>query len=113
MGKLTVGVKWMPLEDAVNIPIHRHSPLANPFPINAGRSREEACEMYEDYLMEMLNRGDKVIHEALNQIMTLLAEGKNVHLTCFCKGKGYENRQCHGDFIKEVIEDAIVHQAID
>lgn len=113
IGKLTIGVKWAPLENAINVPIHRPSVLGNPFVIDKDNSRESVCKRYEEWLMEKMNQGDRAILTEMNRIGKLLLAGSNVNLTCFCKGKGYEDRLCHGEVIVEVIQDAIAHRVIE
>ena len=107
-GKLTVGVKWAPKKDAINFQISRPSPLGNPFPITDKHPRDEVCDMYEEYLMDKLNAGDPTVHAPLTYLRDKLKEGVNVHLTCFCKGRGHENRRCHGDFIKSILDENVL-----
>jgi hypothetical protein len=114
IGSITIGVVWNPSKSAQNVYIGRGtknpSPLANPYPITAYRSREEACDQYEEYLMERMNQGDKAILTELNRIGKHLLAGEDVHLLCYCSHKGL---RCHGEFIQSVIEDALVHHVIE
>jgi hypothetical protein len=107
LGKITVGTIWAPIKDAENVYIGRSSkhpsPLGNPYPILAHRTRDEACDQYEDYIMEKLNKGDSAIRMELNRIGSMLLKGKNVNLTCYCAPK-----RCHGEFIKQIIDEQIL-----
>lgn len=114
VGKITVGTVWDSIEDAENVYIGRGSkhpsPLANPFVITGSCSRDTACDHYEKYLMNQMNRGDPEILAEMNRIGGLVLAGKHVHLQCYCKHK---QLRCHGDFIAQVVNDAITHKVID
>ena len=108
IGKITIGTIWDAIpESSVGVYIGRSSKqpsvLGNPFVINASRTREEACEQYEEYLMDKMNQGDREVLTELNRIGSILLSGKDVLLRCYCK-----NRLCHGEFIEEVIMDHIL-----
>ena len=112
LGKLTVGVIWKQPKDKVNIYIGRKnkglkaSPLACPYTINIDHTRDEVIDAYEDYLFKELNQGNKLIVGEMNRISNLLIEGKDVNLICYCVDKGLA---CHGEIIKEIIDDAFVN----
>ena len=113
LGNLTVGVVWMPVKDAVNIYIGRaskygKSPLACPYPISATCTREQAIEQYEEYLINELNQGNTHIVDEMKHICTHLGLGNNVNLQCYCKGRGHEDRQCHGDVIKAILDEVVL-----
>ena len=112
LGKLTVGTIWDNKPDAVNVYIGRSSkapsPLGNPWVITAQNSRDVVCDKYEEYIMDQLNTGNTKIKSELNRIGKLLIQGQNVHLTCYCKGKGYEDRRCHGDFLKAIVDEKLL-----
>lgn len=113
IGKISVGTIWdkVPL-NSVGVYIGRSSkhpsPLGNPFIINASRTRKEACEQYEEYLMDKMNQGDREVLTELNRIGSFVLSGKDVILQCYCKGK-----QCHGRSIKFVLDDAITHKVLN
>lgn len=110
LGKITVGTVWDNIPEAVPVYIGRAtdnpSPLGNPFIINAHRTREEACEQYEEWLTLRLNQGHSATCDEMNRIADLVLEGKHVNLQCYCKHK---DLQCHGDLIKQVIDEQILN----
>ena len=112
LGTITVGTIWNPIPKAINVYIGRSSkgpsPLGNPYLITYQRTRDEACDMYEDYIMEKLNQGNSEIRDELNRIGSMVLEGKHVHLTCYCKGRGNEDRRCHGDFLAQMISERLL-----
>ena len=108
VGRICVGVVWNPIKDMENIYIGRNSknpsPLANPYIINSQCSREQACKRFEPYLRRELKLNPEIKAE-LTRIATLVMTGTDVNLTCYCKGK--EEKQCHGEYIKQVLDNAI------
>jgi hypothetical protein len=88
--------------------IGRPSALGNPFPVNAGRTREEAVAEFEIYLQQQMEAGNEAILNELERIgaMVLDDSGEPVCLQCFCAPKA-----CHGDVIRRVIEQAIKEQS--
>ena len=119
IGKISVGVVKFPVAGAENIYIGRgqfqgkSSPLANPWIINASQSRDCVCDWYEEYIMEQLNSTeDNAVRDEFNRIAGLLLAGKDVNLLCYCKYPGRDSTRCHGDYIKEVIDDAITHDVL-
>lgn len=93
--------------------VGRGSVLGNPYTSIQDRetkaefvvdSREESIESYRKYLLNCIEKKDKKVCNALNDIYTIaLKEG--VHLSCYCKPKS-----CHGDVIKEIVESKISPQ---
>jgi len=69
--------------------IGRPSPFGNPFSIGKDGSREEVIEKYRQWLQDQ---------PRLIKIMKRELKGKD--LVCFCAPK-----PCHGDVIKEVVEE--------
>lgn len=111
-GKITIGTVWEKVEGAENIYIgrgsHNPSPLGNPFIINGHNSRDNVCDRYAEYLPSQMNAGNQVILSEMNRIARLIMSGTNVNLQCYCKGK-----RCHGETIKEIIEDALTHRVVE
>lgn len=90
--------------------IGRGSPLGNPFthrtsPSKAQKivaTREEAIERYREYLWKKIQSGDSAIVDELNRLANIAIDTGVLNLRCYCAPKA-----CHGDVIKEVIEEAI------
>jgi len=91
--------KQGPLEQSriVEVFIARPSALGNPFILGVSGTRDEVCDRYDEYLDTKVKQEDPKILAALDKIVDLIEEGKDVHLVCFCKPK-----RCHGD--------SVVHQ---
>jgi hypothetical protein len=90
--------------------IGRGSALGNPYTSIKGRdtmakfvvdSRSESIDSFRKYLLECIEQKEEKICNLLNQIYLLAMEGE-VCLSCYCKPKS-----CHGDVIKEIIEEKI------
>ena len=65
------------------------------------KTREESINKYREYIIKKINDKDKLVCNELNKIYKL-AKKTNVRLICFCKPN-----DCHGDVIKEIIEEKI------
>ena len=93
--KITVvNIKDFP--DAVYI--GRGSGLGNPFPISKIRTRDQACDQYEDYFLERI----KEDREFFGELVSLNNIGHNtghLFLGCFCVPS-----RCHGETIKAFLE---------
>ena len=107
LGKITIGTIWSPIDGAENVYIGRSSkapsPLGNPYVINAHCTRDQACDLYNDYLIENLNQGNKQIRDEMNRIGSMVLQGKHVNLTCYC-----HNKRCHGEIIRDLISEQIL-----
>jgi hypothetical protein len=114
IGKISIGFVGNPSKTAIGVYVGRGtknpSPLRNPYPITAHRTRDEACDQYEEYLMNQMNSGDKEILTELNRIGKLILDGKDVELLCYCSHKGL---LCHAGYIKEILDDAITHKVLE
>ena len=62
-------------------------------------SKEEALSKYREYLLQKIEEQDSDICNMLDDIEKASIEGI-AYLKCYCKPK-----KCHGDIIKEVIEN--------
>lgn len=101
--------KNQPLPEGT-IPIHRPSPLGNPYshlksklaiPVS---TREESIIEYKKWLPQHYKPGNPVYHE-IQRLLNIYLETGSLTLACFCKEKpGGKPIACHGDVIKEVIE---------
>jgi hypothetical protein len=82
------------------------SPLKNTFRIEDFGGRKPVLVEYERYLRGIIQESRGPVYSALARIgaMDLLGE---VCLCCACGNKpdGYEGHYCHGDVIKQIIEE--------
>jgi hypothetical protein len=90
--------------------VGRGSALGNPYTSIQGRetkaqfvvsTKEESIEKYREYLKDCIEKKDEKVCNMLNEIFSL-AMKEDVCLSCYCKPKS-----CHGDIIKEIIEDKL------
>ena len=92
-----------------DIYIGRGSVLGNPFTHLSTHTkaeikvdtREDAIEKYKEYLNELIDKKDRNVTNFLNVIFKWAKSG-DVNLVCYCSPKS-----CHGDVIKELIENKI------
>lgn len=70
------------------------SPFANPFPVNAQRTREESIALFRDHLWKSLREG------RITETQLLALEGKD--LVCYCAPK-----PCHGHVVAKAVEWAV------
>jgi hypothetical protein len=82
-------------------PGRRGSPLANPYKIGKGISREEAVTMYEAWLRKELERGDQLILDEFARLASIVCQGK-LTLVCWCAPD-----PCHGDVIAKVLRESL------
>ena len=77
--------------------------LSNPFIMvkYTKECREEVIKSYKKYFLERVKKPGS-FREAVGRLYRLVKEGKDVHLVCFCSPEA-----CHGDVIKEFIEEAV------
>lgn len=95
--------------------IGRGSNLGNPYTSIKNRetlaeytvdSRAESIECFRNYLNDCIERRDERVCSTLNHIYKLAISGE-VYLACYCSPK-----QCHGDVIKEIIENKIKEKSL-
>lgn len=89
--------------DTVRVPIHRGTPLGNPFPME-NRSQEErnrVCNLYEEWIEpKLLDKGAEL--RQFEELLQIVRDGKDLELECFCAPK-----RCHGDTIKRLLEEQL------
>lgn len=87
--------------------IGRGSPLGNPFPINnaTGDTRQVVINKYAAWLKEKIASCEPTVINEMNRLAGLAMQG-DLKLQCFCKPQA-----CHGDVIKEIIDEAITHNS--
>lgn len=90
------------LPSTLRVYIGRGSPLGNPWPITKTASRDAVCDQFDEYLREMIQKGDKRICDALNEIAHAVQTYDQVELVCFCAP-----RRCHGNSIRNTINKAL------
>lgn len=93
------------LEPKDYFPIHRPTPLGNPFTVEQ-YGREKAIMLYEVWLRGKLLEGNPEITTALESAKKALATGKP--LGCFCKPKS-----CHGDVIVKIIHEQNIQKMFE
>lgn len=79
--------------------IGRPSVLGNPFPISLGRTR--CIRDYEFWIYEAIPANNKPIRAELARLAKIATLG-DLNLICWCAPKA-----CHGDIIKQIIEEMI------
>lgn len=89
--------------------IGRPSLLGNPFTHKKDtlakevvQSVDEAIDKYSTYIREEYQKNDAV-KELINEIKTKHLNGEEIHLGCWCKPN-----KCHGDVIKDFINELIM-----
>jgi len=73
-----------------DVKIDRTSKWGNPFPMKKEEDRDAVCDAYALYFLKMTVSG----HLDITELSTAKRLG------CWCKPK-----RCHGDFLKDLIED--------
>ncbi len=102
---ITIGVKWINKEDAVNIYCGRGSRLGNPYVMSNESERDFVCDSYEKFLFEQLENPDSNQSKAIIEICQLVNNGEDVNLQCYCKDK-----RCHCESIKRAVEMLVGYQ---
>jgi hypothetical protein len=64
---------------------------------------EEAIEKYRSWVRAMWV-SDEYFHLALTSLVKDYLRGKEIVLVCWCKTANHPNAPCHGDVLKELIE---------
>jgi len=82
--------------------IGRGSPLGNPWPIRGFDTRELVIARYKVYLRQQIENGNKGVINELERLGNIAITTGKLNIQCFCSPQ-----PCHGDVIKEVLENAI------
>lgn len=82
--------------------IGRGSPLGNPWPIQGFDTREIVIARYKVYLRQQIENNNKGVISELERLGNIAITTGSLNLQCFCSPL-----PCHGDVIKEVLENAI------
>lgn len=94
--------------------IGRGSPLENIYSSKKSKfsyvimvaTSEIAIELYKEYLLKKIKNKDRVILYELKLMIQYYEKHGTLALGCFCKDE-HGNGNCHGDFVKEILERAI------
>jgi len=70
------------------------SPLGNPFHMRSESQRDRVCEQYKVWFHAEIRKGNKDLLGELHRILSLLMQGKDVELLCWCAPK-----KCHAETI--------------
>lgn len=86
-----------------DIYIGNPSVFQNPWSATGVGSRGNAIEYIEYYKIRIADalklRSEHRMWKSLSELVKMEAEGKEIHLVCWCKPNS-----CHGDVLKEVVE---------
>ena len=93
-----IGRRGVVFIDGVRFP-PKDSIWANPFKINKDGDRDEVIEKYKKYIIDKLSSG-KISHKELMKL-----KGKT--LGCWCKDKSNIDVPCHGDVLKNIIDNCL------
>ena len=77
----------------------RESPLSNKFRTNLSYNLTDVLQLYKSWLYTNFIKGEGEVYEEIMRLITLVKEGKEINIACWCKPK-----QCHGDIIKEFVD---------
>lgn len=80
--------------------IGRPSPLGNPFRVESEKQRGKVISQYREWLLGKVKSKDDTIVSELKRLRSLAETQGELNLACWCSPK-----QCHGEVIKEVIEN--------
>jgi hypothetical protein len=76
--------------------VGRPTPLGNPFRLEREDQREEVVSRYATWLEAELNKGNREVARALEELYRRLKRQGALTLLCFCAP-----RRCHGEVIAE------------
>lgn len=98
---ITIGVKWINIDNSENIYCGKGSPLGNPYATKdmSLSERNIACDKYHILLKEQSNINGSVMRNEMKRILKLYKSGNNINLQCYCSPK-----RCHCESIKKLIE---------
>jgi len=83
------------------VPIHRPCMLGNPFVIGLHGTREQVIEKYRAWLCDKIAKENRsFVKREFDRVCQAYWNGKDVELICGCKPQ-----PCHGDVIKELVEN--------
>jgi len=106
MGKVSIGVSWINDPNAKNIYIGKSSALGNKhaFKGMSMNQRTIACDRYYNDFTHAMNTKKCHLYTTVCDIFSLLLEGNNVNLQCYCKSPTNPDLLCHGETIKEYLD---------
>lgn len=89
---------------AIQVFIGRPSILGNVFILENENGRKETLALYRHYLRQA-SKTEWPIRDELLRILEIAKTGMKIELQCFCKPK-----DCHGDIIKEILEEMLLEE---
>jgi len=72
------------------------SPLGNRFHMQNESQRERVCGQYAVWFRDQVGSGNESVLGELRRILSMLREGKNIELLCWCFPK-----RCHAETIRD------------
>lgn len=106
---ITVVNKYKHTPTESDVYIGRGSPLGNPYTSKQlsdtkakfqAKDRDDSIQKYREHLYTEIELRNDEIWKGIREILNKLDKNGYVNLVCFCKPK-----PCHGDIIKEIIEE--------
>lgn len=82
--------------------IDRTSPLGNPFHMEDETQRARVCEYYKVWFNDKVKKQDDTNFLNYLEFIYNKAKNNNIALGCWCSPK-----QCHGEVIKEYLEEKL------
>lgn len=68
----------------------RGSPLGNPWAMGESRTRDQACDMYEQTFQEWVRQGKPDVMAELHRLRAIYEQNGSLEIRCFCWPK-----RCH------------------
>lgn len=81
--------------------IGRPSPLGNPYPLKKGEIKGSTLPRYKEWLLTKIKKKDKEVCAEMNRLFLIAING-DLKIGCWCSP-----HPCHGDVIKEILEDKL------
>lgn len=79
----------------------RPTPVGNPFPVNAERTRDQACDLYHEWFYEQIASDNKIVMDFLEKLEEIAIDG-DLNLGCVC-----DPLRCHTETILHYLNQRI------
>ena len=103
---ITVVNKRAHVPTDIDFPVHRGTPLGNPYDWKGSQlatfkccCRADAIEKYKKWLVRQFTEENEEVLDELRKIYKMARKG-DVNLVCYC----VPENSCHATFIKQIIE---------